>query len=175
MRNIAARLLGMACCLPLASGAETKSTTFQVSATIAAGCEFGNEPGPGSDARFGTIDFGEHFTLDSGVNAASSVGAGTLLVACTPGTSVTIALDYGVNGGGRERYVINDRGTRTLRYQLYKDAGYSQVWGMGSDARTIASFPASPQAYTVFARLFPVSGRPPAGIYTDTVTVTLTY
>ncbi|MFU1922000.1 spore coat protein U domain-containing protein [Klebsiella pneumoniae] len=39
----------------------------------------------------------------------------------------------------------------------------------------MANFPASTQAYTVYARLFAVGNLPSAGNYRDTVTVTLSF
>ncbi|WP_410961873.1 spore coat U domain-containing protein, partial [Salmonella sp. SAL4457] len=79
-------------------------------------------------------------------------GAGSIVLTCTPGMTVSVALDYGVNGGSSsQRYLKRVSGNETLAYQLYQDAAYSQVWGNGALARTIANFPASTQTYTVYA------------------------
>ncbi|BEN39591.1 hypothetical protein SMKC049_13830 [Serratia marcescens] len=167
----------MAFLLPLSFSviASTVNDTFLVSAVIAGGCAFGSGSG-GGNTNFGTINFGERADVSTNVDVTSTSGAGSLIVTCTPGTAITIALDYGLNGGSSSnRYLINSQGTRTLAYQLYKDSGYSQVWGTGSLANAIATFPATTQTYTIYARLFATSNLPPAGTYTDTVTVTLTY
>lgn len=170
-------LSGFACllALPFSALAGTVSDTFQVSAVIESGCAFENTAQ--TDAiNFGTISFGERSAIDQNVDVSSSSGAGSLSVTCTPGTALSIALDYGVNGGNSSsRYLVNEAGNRTLAYQLYQDAGYSRVWGTGTAAATIASSPSGTQTWTVYARLFPVSQPPPAGTYTDTVTVTLSY
>lgn len=165
-------------CLLLATSsvlAATVSDSFQVSAVIENGCTFGSKT-DADDFHFGIIDFGEHSAINGNVDVASSNGAGSLSVTCTPGSTVAIALDYGINGGNSSaRYLINGAGNRTLAYQLYQDAGYSRMWGAGAAAVSVTSFPASTETFTVYARLFPVSQPPPADTYTDTITVTLTY
>ncbi|MGS7196109.1 Csu type fimbrial protein [Pseudomonas aeruginosa] len=143
------------------------SRAFQVQAVVANGCAFGTAI---SDNAY---DLGN---LASPVNVASSSGAGSIVLTCTPGMTVSVALDYGINGGSsNQRYLKRVSGNETLAYQLYQDAAYSQVWGNGALARTIANFPASTQTYTVYARLFAVGSLPSAGNYRDTVTVTLSF
>ncbi|BAQ42405.1 hypothetical protein PA257_5836 [Pseudomonas aeruginosa] len=151
------------------------SRAFQVEAVVANGCAFGTAI---SDNAYdlGTLSFGTLGNLASPVNVASSSGAGSIILTCTPGMTVSVALDYGVNGGSSsQRYLKRVSGNETLAYQLYQDAAYSQVWGNGALARTIANFPASTQTYTVYARLFAVGSLPSAGNYRDTVTVTLSF
>ncbi len=158
---------------PLA--ADTVTRNFTVTATIANGCIFGSS-GSGGSGNLGTINFGTLANVANVVDAASTVGAGSLVVTCTPGMAVSIALNGGVNGGSNaQRYLINSGGTRTLAYQLYQDAARSTVWGTGALARSIASFPATTQTLTVYARLLSNGTPPPAGSYSDTVTVTLTW
>ena len=89
---------------------------------------------------------------------------------------MNISLDYGVNGGNSSsRYMINNNGTNKIAYQLYQNADYSTVWGTNDLAYKVSSFPATTQTYTVYGRVFSSASRPPAGTYTDSVTVTLTY
>ncbi|HBR1133651.1 spore coat U domain-containing protein (plasmid) [Escherichia coli] len=157
------------------SKADTTTSTFTVSATVENGCVFGDDTGS-SITDFGTIDFGTMSSISSTVDVASSTGSGSVVVTCTPGLAATIELDYGANGGDSSaRYLINSSGTRTIAYQLYQDSNHTTVWGTGSQAYSISSFPDTTQTYTVYARLFASSEMPEAGSYTDTVTVTLTY
>lgn len=148
------------------------SRVFQVQAVVAKGCAFGTTS---STYDLGTLSFGTLGNLADPVNVASSAGAGSIILTCTPGLTVSIALDYGINGGGSQRYLRLVNGRETLAYQLYQDITYSQVWGNGALARTIASFPDTTQIYTVYARLFAVATLPSAGVYRDTVTVTLSF
>lgn len=169
-----ARLLPALLLLPLTCAlGETKVDTFEVSATIARGCMLGS--GTGSTAQLGQIDFGTMSSLSSQVDVSSAIGSGTIVVSCTPGISITLALGNGLHNTGNQRYLKHTGGTSRLAYGLYQSSDYSTHWGSETQARTIAAFPDSTQAYTVFARLYASGSTPPAGIYTDTVTVTLTY
>ncbi|QGN38665.1 spore coat U domain-containing protein [Klebsiella oxytoca] len=161
--------------LLFASGAQaaTVQKTFKVSAQITAGCALG--AGDGSQTTdFGTLSFGTLSSLYNNVDVASTSGAGSIIVTCTPGTSISIALDYGVNGGSATQRFMSSAG-KTLAYQLYQDANRSTVWGNNTQALSVASFPSTTQTYTVYGRLFATNGFPAVGSYTDTVTVTLTY
>lgn len=164
--------------LPLVAapaGALTVSSTFTVGAEIQKGCAFGNNVG-GSISDLGNIDFGTQSAAVANVDVASSAGNGSIVVTCTPGITVSIELDYGLHGGSSSRrYVMNTAGTRSLPYQLYRDASRTQVWGTGDLAMSISSFPAATQTYTVYARYFGAAPLPPAGEYTDSVTVSVTY
>ena len=169
-----ARLLPALLLLPITSAfGDTKVDTFDVTATILSGCVMGS--GTSTTGHFGTIDFGEMTDLSSKVDVTSSLGTGSIILTCTPGATVSIALNNGMHSTGNQRYIQHQGGTRKLAYGLYQRADYNTAWGSASAAMTIASFPATTQIYTVYARLFATDIKPPPGTYTDTVTVTLTY
>ncbi|HCF1760146.1 spore coat U domain-containing protein [Pseudomonas aeruginosa] len=176
-RLLSISLLALLPCTASIAGPSPVSRAFQVQATIDYGCAFGTSTLINSNTYdLGTLSFGTLSNLASPVNVASSSRAGSIVLTCTPGMTVSVALDYGVNGGSSsQRYLKLVSGNETLAYQLYQDAAYSQIWGNGALARTIANFPASPQTYTVYARLFAVGSLPSAGNYRDTVTVTLSF
>lgn len=151
------------------------SRSFQVQAVVANGCVFGTTM-TSSASDLGTIDFGTVTDLASGRLAASSVGNGSIVLTCTPGMTVRIALGNGLNGSSTsDRLLKRVGGTETLAYQLFQDAGYSIVWGAGTEAVTIGAASTVSQTYTVFARLLPRSDVPTAGEYRDTVVVELSY
>ncbi|ATY91588.1 Csu type fimbrial protein [Pectobacterium atrosepticum] len=161
--------------LPTVTMALTVSSTFDVEATIQKGCVFGTSTAS-SQPNMGTLSFGIRGATATNVDVASTSGSGSIIATCTPGINAIIELDYGTNGGGStQRYLKNAAGTRLLAYQLYRDAARTLVWGTGGLALSIVSFPATPQTYTVYARYFGGTPLPPAGIYTDNVTVSLTY
>lgn len=157
-----------------ASGGTT-SKALTVSAEIEYGCAIGNQLTPTPTVNLGTIDFGSMPRVANQIDVTSTVGTGSIVVTCTPGTNVSIALDSGKNGANNLRYLSNIASTTKFAYQLYKDAARSAVWGNGAQAVTIANFPSTTQVYTVYARLFANNIYPMTGVYTDTVTVTLTY
>lgn len=112
--------------------------------------------GDGSQTTdFGTLSFGTLSSLYNNVDVASTSGAGSIIVTCTPGTAISIALDYGVNGGSATRRYMSNGGGNTLAYQLYQDANRANVWGNSTLALSVASFPSSTQTYTVYGRLLP--------------------
>ncbi|MQB53342.1 spore coat U domain-containing protein [Rahnella sp. RcJ3] len=155
--------------------AATATTTFTVSATLTNGCVFGSSLAS-PISSLGTLNFGSLSDITSNVDIVSSTGAGSVVVTCTPGTSVSIAMDYGTHGGtATRRYMQNTTNTDLLGYQLFRDAARSLVWGNGALVMSIPSFPDTSQTYPVYARLYAVTPLPSAGTYTDTVTVTLTY
>lgn len=155
--------------------AATATSTFTVSATLTNGCVFGSSLSSPT-TNLGTINFGSMSSLTSNVDTVSSTGAGSVVVTCTPGASVSIAMDYGIHGGtATRRFMQNTSNPDQLGYQLFRDAARSQVWGDGALVMSIPSFPATTQTYPVYARLYAVSPLPSAGTYTDTVTVTLIY
>lgn len=155
--------------------ASSVSKQFTVAAVINSGCVFGNSA-KSTTSSLGTLNFGEKAFLDSNVDVTSTSGGGSIVVTCTPGLAISIAMDYGVNGGNSaSRYMVRANSSDTIAYQLYQDAGRSIVWGTGSLAYGVSSFPTGTQTYPVYGRLFSSSTQPSAGTYTDTVTVTLTY
>lgn len=161
--------------VPTVAMALTVSSTFDVTATIQKGCVFGTNTAS-SQPNMGTLNFGTRSATATNVDIASTSGGGSIIATCTPGISAVIELSYGTNGGNStQRYLKNAAGTRLLAYQLYRDAARTQVWGTGGLALNIASFPATSQTYTVYARYFGGTPLPPAGVYTDNVTVSLTY
>jgi spore coat protein U-like protein len=168
------RLITAWLCLPFACAlGETVTDTIDVTATIQNGCSIGSSGG--TTASFGTIDFGTMSNLTSQISVISAVGSGSIIATCTPGTAITIALNTGTHNTGNQRYLSNTGGTVKLAYELYSNPGYSTIWGSGAQAVSVASFPSTTQTYTIYARLFASGTQPPAGTYTDTITVTLTY
>ncbi|MGY4531734.1 spore coat protein U-like protein [Pseudomonas sp. TE3786] len=150
--------------------------TFFVRAAIARGCLLGS--GASDVTTYGNINFGQVASLSADVPVTSTVGAGSIQVQCTPGTSLTIGISTGahtanVSGG---RYLA--KGSELLRYQLFQNSG-TTIWGDGSNGATAMSLTvpvgAATLTYPVYARLFAVTPMPSAGIYTDTVVVTVSF
>lgn len=150
---------------------------FQVRAVVTAGCLLGSG---GSDvSSYGNINFGQISSLNSAVSQTSTPGSGSIVLQCTPGTPLTIGIGSGANTGNVAAGRFLAKGSERLRYQLYKDSAFSNVWGDGSNGATAlsATFPSAggTQNYPVYARLFSVTPLPSAGLYSDVVTVTVSY
>ncbi|PFH12092.1 spore coat protein U-like protein [Collimonas sp. PA-H2] len=119
------------------------------------------------------------YTSPGGGNADST---GDVAVTCTAtlvaGTgSYTIALS---TGSGTYATRTLKSGVNILNYNIYTDSARSIVWGDGSgttqtesDSYLILLTPTT-RHYTPYGRI-PGAQNKPAGTYTDTVTVTITY
>ena len=116
----------------------------------------------------GTLDFG---TYNSGQQADASAEGSISYINCAAGT-LDIALDGGTSGDIQARQMAN--GDSTLQYQLYKNSAASQVWGTGSDALQQQLLVPGSGDIAVYGRI-PGGQNAPAGTYTDTVNVTLTF
>lgn len=140
--------------------AATTSGTLLVSATVLNTCIVVAAP----------LLFGNYSPSD-----ASDLDAATAItVTCTIGTAYNVGLDKGANGSS-----VTDRsmkfGTELLNYQIFKDAGRTQNWGntVGNDtvAKTAGLLPDIIPVYGRITKNQNVS----AGLYGDSVLVTVTY
>jgi spore coat protein U-like protein len=154
----ASPLLLPALLLVLAAPAEagTATATLTVTANVRSGCSIEN----------GSLDFGDYTAGQS----ADLLGSGTIRIRNCPGT-VTIELDGGRSGNVRNRQLAS--GADRLNYQLFKDTARQQVWGTGADAFTMQILQ-SDAPIQVFGRI-PGGQRVPAGTYSDSVTITMTF
>lgn len=154
-------LAGTMVLAPFGVLAQTATGDFDVRITIAAECQIVSTP---------DLDFGSAGVLTDNVDATT-----TLQVACTASTPYDIGLNEGV---GPEATITTRQmasGGDTVSYQLFRDAGHTANWGntVGTDTQSGTGTGAT-QSYTVYGRV-PSQTTPAPGVYSDTVTVTLTY
>lgn len=121
-----------------------------------------------SGIAFGSFNPLSEMTVDS---------TGTITVTCDASASYTIALSPGGSGTFSPRRMSSSG--HYLAYNLYRDAGYNQIWGDGTGGSyTIAGLiPASgSRDHTVYGRI-PVFSQRSAmvGSYSDSITITVTY
>lgn len=121
------------------------------------------------------LSFGTRFSLAGNIDASSTLG-----VTCTANTAYNVSLNGGSVTGNiaNRRMGLNGTAPGVVGYQLYRDAGRSQVWGDGSGASTTVigagTGTGTPTTLTVYGRV-PSQPMPPSGIYRDTVTATVEY
>lgn len=141
--------------------AATDTDTFQVTATVVASCDV-----DAADLGFGNYD---------PVSATPQDATGSMVVRCTNGTGYTIAMNAGAGSGATVASRHMTSGGNALTYSLYRDAARNTVWGENTGVNTVAGTGnGAAQNLTIYARI-PAQQTAPAGAYTDTVTVTLTY
>ncbi len=114
-----------------------------------------------------SVAFGNYNSLSS----SPLDGVGDIAVTCDAATSVTISLSTGTGTYAARKMT---RGVDQLTYNLYSDATRLLVWGDGSGSTSTVGAVITSVNFTVYGRI-PGSQNIPAGSYSDTITVTLTY
>jgi spore coat protein U-like protein len=175
MTSMFLRVITASALAALASGAQAAvSGQIHARLTINAGCEVTNGASSGSPVSdFGTLDFGEQGpTWDDPIKASlSEDGSGKLNVACNPSvTGFTVTIDGGTHGDGTTRRLSN--GTQTIPYQLFLDASGNQRYSIGQQ-HNFAVTTGARVPIPVFGSVLANTRALPAGVYTDTLTVTL--
>jgi spore coat protein U-like protein len=144
--------------------------------TIIASCEVTNgaTTPPGSPVSdIGLLDFGAQGpTWTSPINAnLSDAGNGKLEVSCNSSvTGFTVTIDGGTHGDGTTRRLSN--GTQTIPYRLFLDASGGDSYSIGQQ-RNFAVTSGAQIPIPVFGSVVANTSAVPAGVYTDTLTVTL--
>lgn len=146
-----------------AQAASPITTTFDVQIEIVNDCKLLSA----TDLVFPDTGF-----IDSVVTQTSQID-----VTCTNTSPYEIALDEGTTAGGSIATRKMTDGTQTIDYNLCQDAGCVANWGettgIGGDT-VVATGNGANQPHTVYGQV-PVQTTPDPGIYTDTVTVTVTF
>ncbi|MGE7956058.1 Csu type fimbrial protein [Pseudomonas sp. NPDC089530] len=163
--------------LLLAEGAQAAiSGQIQARLVISASCEVthgGSNVPESSLGNFGLLDFGQHGpTWNAPLSASiSGSGGGRLGVACNPSvTGFTVTINGGLNGDGNTRRLSN--GSRTIPYRLFLDASRSDSYSIGQQ-HNFAVTSGAQVPIPVFGSVVANTRALPAGVYTDTLTVTL--
>lgn len=141
------------------------TATVQVSASIVAGCVVTSTGG-----LYGTLSFGTYSALST--TAVSVALAGGVTLQCTPGVSVSMVVDGGLyNASGRHLKVGS--GTAQIAYQLFQDAAHSQNLGIAQSVN-VPYTNANAISLPIFGYVL-LPGNQPAGTYSDTLQVQLSY
>lgn len=141
-------------------GSNGTNFPFTASATLTKQC----------NVNAGDMDFG----TAPGLLTGNIDNQTSLQIQCTNGTAYQVGLDDGLHASGGSRYMIGP-GAALIRYALYRDSARSLPWGTTLGSNTVAgNGSGNVQPSTAYGRV-PVQVTPTAGLYTDTVTVTVTF
>lgn len=145
----------------MSAEAATATGTFAVRLNIVASCNIG---------ALSDIDFGSTSTVTTALDQTSSIQ-----INCSLGAPFLLGLDTGANGLSVSDRKMKNAAGNTIAYQLYRDAGRTQVWGAtaGVDVLSLTGTGAS-QTMSIYSRVAPQAGLA-VGAYSDVVTVTVTY
>ncbi|MDE2461452.1 MAG: spore coat protein U domain-containing protein [Gammaproteobacteria bacterium] len=172
LKHLRTLVITGAAVLPLAiaaipAHAGTTTGTFQVTATVVNSCKINSA----SNVVFGNYD---------PTSALNTTAASTISVNCTKGDSYNIALNYGGTGSAANRIMTDGLGDN-LNYNLYTDSAWTKVWNSSCgganncDTGTGAGPGAgNAQTYTVYGSIA-AGQNVPAGSYTDTIQLTVTF
>jgi spore coat protein U-like protein len=157
----------------VAKAADT--ATFAVSAQIVPGCTLiGSQQTSG--INFGTLNFGSHAATTSGQVGAFVTGGSALQLDCTPGIQLNVSIDGGLHASnsGTQRNLVRNSGTGAIVYSLYTTPAATTAIPVGqSVAVTVPS--SGVIDLPIYGRAtLPGTGLS-AGVYTDTLQVTLTW
>jgi spore coat protein U-like protein len=139
--------------------AATATTTFGVSATVAATCLISASP----------LGFGSYTGV---VDPASS----TVTVTCTNTTPYNVGLSAGLATGATvTTRSMTGPASALLGYGLFSDAGHTTNWGVTIGTDTVAGTAnGAAQPITVFGQI-PAAEFVAPGAYADTITATVTF
>ena len=145
-----------------AADASTVQTTMSVTTTVQSSCLVSAAP----------LSFGNYDPVSATANNATS----SITVTCTTGTNFTVGLNAGTASGASVTTRQMSNASQHLNYSLFSDSGRTSNWGntAGVDTPAAITATASPSVLTVYGRIA-AQQNVPAGAYSDTVTITVTY
>lgn len=149
-----------------------------VQLVIGAGCSVINGTADGGN-QWGTLNFGQHASLTSVIDAQVIGGAGNIQIQCTTNTAPTMTVGPGLNFADGQRNMRNSAGAgSTIAYSIYSDPARTlpitagtAVAVAGADTGTAVNIP-------IYGRVLPAAQSntaPEAGTYSDTLQVTLAW
>ena len=149
-----------------AAPAATANATMMVSVTVESSCTVSANP----------LGFGSYQPGHGAVSART-----TLAVLCSRGAPFVVALDAGTAGSMAQRLMT--MGTAGLQYNLYTTPAHTTVWGDGTQSTATVSgvgrglMSGAAITQTVYGQVpdAPANVDLAPGLYSDTITVTVTY
>lgn len=153
------------------SAAEAETTaSFRVGADIVRGCFVSSDAG----GQWGFIDLGTVDGLSTVPVEAALVASGVsgILVQCTPGGDVALTADAGTHAASGQRRLMREGGSEAIPYALLATA---QRTAWTTQPLTLRFDAGSTQITLPVVARATLPGPMPAGRYSDTVRITLTW
>lgn len=157
-----------------AQAVTTVTGTVNASLVLTTSCLINGVVGA-NGAVFGALDFGTATSLFDTASAQVLSGTGAMTVLCTAGTTPSVTLGAGAHDG-----MAAAQGTRALAsgsnsvgYDLYSDVGHGTPVAIGGNV-TLSQSTGVVQTVNIYGKATGKVGLP-AGTYTDTIAVVLTF
>jgi len=161
--------------LALASQTQAATTgTIDSTLTLTAACQVNGSSGT-SGVSFGALDFGTKDALFTTADAQVIGGGGAMSILCSAGTVPVIRVRGGLHDGqsaGGNRALADGDGN-FVPYDFYTDAGHTQLLAI-DDTITLPTSSGVAQTVNLYGQARGKEGLP-AGVYTDTVSVELSF
>ena len=141
------------------------TAALPVSASIVAGCLVNSTGG-----LYGTLSFGTYSALSTAPVTVALAGSVTLQ--CTPGVSVSMQVNGGLNNVSG-RHLKMGSGTAQIAYQLFQDAARTQSLGIAQSVN-VPYTNANAISLPIYGYVV-LPGNQPAGTYSDTLQVQISY
>jgi spore coat protein U-like protein len=159
---------------PSAAVAQKFTGQMGVQLTIVSNCTING--GASGSANFGTLDFGDFTTLKQVVEAKTDIIGAGVSMTCSNGLNYTVDLDSGANLASGTRNLAS--GATKIPYTLMNAKG--EPWGKENNKDGLGdgqSFTGDGTAITlsVFGKVGGKDIAYPAGVYKDTVGVTISW
>lgn len=168
-------LAGLGMALASQAPAATVTGTINSTLTLIAACQVNGSSGT-SGLNFGSLNFGTQDALFGTANAQVLGGSGgALSVLCSAGTVPVIRVRAGAHDGqstGGTRALADGAGN-FVPYDFYTDAGRTQLLAIDGTI-TLPTSTGVAQTVNLYGQARGKAGLP-AGVYTDTVAVELTF
>jgi spore coat protein U-like protein len=170
LRFIIVLVMAMQCWLstPASAQAGTATGTLSVSITITAACTISST----ATLAFGSVTGASLATTDATTST-------TISVTCTNSAPYAIGLGLGSNASGNQRRMAT-AGSNYLNYALYQSSGTTQPWTTATSSTActtsgdcvLGTGTGAAVTTTIYGDV-PSGQTPPAGSYTDSVTMTI--
>ncbi|NQD74474.1 spore coat protein U domain-containing protein [Pseudomonas sp. CM27] len=163
--------------LALASQAQAATVTGTISSTLTliAACQVNGSSGT-SGLNFGSLNFGTQDALFGTADAQVLGGTGAAMsILCSAGTIPAIRVRAGAHDGqstGGTRALADSAGN-FVPYDFYTDSGHTQVLNIDATI-TLPTSTGVAQPVNLYGQARGKAGLP-AGVYTDTVAVELSF
>ncbi|MFJ4457833.1 spore coat U domain-containing protein [Pseudomonas sp. NPDC089392] len=163
--------------LALASQAQAASVTGNISSTLTliAACQVNGSSGT-SGLNFGSLNFGTQDALFGTANAQVLGGTGTAMsILCSAGTVPVVRVRAGAHDGqstGGTRALADGAGN-FVPYDFYTDSGHTSLLAIDGTI-TLPTSTGVAQTVNLYGQARGKAGLP-AGVYTDTVAVELSF
>ena len=163
MRKIVLGVAAVAAFVSTPALAATATNTMPVSVNIINSCTVSASP-----MAFGTL------TSIGGANVDTTASVD---LTCTTGAAYDVAMDVGTHAVTGQRYLVNTTdATKKIPYGVYTNGLRTANWGNTSGTDTVAGTATTGSvSLTAYGRIPSTASSVPAGSYTDTVTVTVTF